>query len=50
MLLLHVLTSVGLLQGGHLQIHTFKINAVDEDCAYTKLKCSVINQNIAKIV
>jgi hypothetical protein len=47
--LLHVWTSVGHLQGGHLQINTFIINAV-EDGAHTELKYNVINQNIAKII
>lgn len=49
MLLLHVLTSVGHLEGGHLQINTFIINAM-EDGAHMKIKYNVINQNIAKII
>jgi len=49
MLLLYVLTSAGHLQGGNLQINTFIINAVKDD-AHMKLKYSIINQNIAKII
>jgi len=49
MTLLHVLTSVDHLQGGHLLINTFIINAV-EDGAYLKLKYNVINQDIDKII